>query len=440
VDELSVQIAMPKWGHLMEEGKITRWFKDEGDTVEKGEDLFEVETEKITNIVEANASGILFQILVPVGAIAPVGAVVAILAEAGEQLERIDSNKEIKQELEGKVKSEKKVSDSHLELSNKGFVRATPAARRIAKERRIDLQTIRGTGPEGRVTEQDVTQHHQKPPRPPKTTPLASELARQANLDLSTLAGTGYGGKIMAEDVEHVLAAKAAEPLKSIPFKGIRKTIAENMHTSLMHTAQLTVFTEVDVTELVRSIDLFLTENQGTEKRKVSYNDFLILAVSRALTRFPMMNSTLIEDEILLHDVVNLGIAVALADGLIVPVLKEANKKGLTQIATESRRLAHRAREGRLTVDEVTGGTFTISNLSMFDIDGITPILRSPETAIMGCGRIKEKPAVYQGEIAIRSMTTLCLTFDHRVVDGAPASQFLQAVARMLQEPIMLLA
>ena len=173
---------------------------------------------------------------------------------------------------------------------------------------------------------------------------------------------------------------------------------------------------------------------------RVSYNDIIILAVSRALKRFPIMNSTLVGDEILLHDSVNMGIAVALKEGLIVPVLRDADKKGLLQIAKETRILAVKAREGNLGVDEVTGGTFTITNVSMFQVDGFTPILKPPETGILGIGRVKEKPAVYEGEIAIRSMMFLSLTFDHRIVDGAPANAFLETAGRYLQHPNLIMS
>lgn len=211
------------------------------------------------------------------------------------------------------------------------------------------------------------------------------------------------------------------------------------MHASLQKTAQLTVFTEVDVTEMLRFRDLIREEYKKDETVKVSYNDIIILATARALRRFPIMNSALVGDEILLHDSVNMGIAVALPEGLIVPVLRDAEKKELLQIAREARELAQKAREKKLMVDEVTGGTFTISNVSMFDVDGATLILRPPETGILGVGRVKEKPAVYKGEIMIRSLMILSLTFDHQVVDGAPANEFLETVARYLQNPALIM-
>jgi pyruvate dehydrogenase E2 component (dihydrolipoamide acetyltransferase) len=305
----------------------------------------------------------------------------------------------------------------------------------------IDLELVPGTGPGGRITEADVTKYHEEGPPPPKITPLAEEMARQAGLDVTTIAGTGEDGKITKEDVERTLEARGskeeAEPVHSIPFTGMRKSVADNMHASLQNTAQLTSFTEVDVTEMVRFLALVRDEYKRDKEVRVSYNDIIIQATSRVLKRFPIMNSTLVGDEILLHDSVNMGIAVALPEGLIVPVLQDADKKGLLQIAKEVRELARKAREGTLSVDEVTNGTFTITNVSMFEVDGFTPILKPPETGILGVGRVKERPAVYEGEITIRSTMFLSLTFDHRVVDGAPANEFLETVARYLQNPTL---
>jgi len=435
---------MPKWGLTMKEGKIVNWLIKEGDPVKKGQDLFEVETEKITNIVEALADGILFQIVVPVGTVVKTGTIVALITEPGEQAERIEGI-QVGEAPEGEPSASKSPADKKAEKleGKKGFVPATPSARRIAKELEIDLTQVTGSGPGGRVTEKDVTRYHEEGPPPPKITPLALEMAKQAGLDITNISGTGEGGKITRADVEKALSQKEiteeAAPPASIPFTGMRKAVADNMYASLQQTAQLTTFTEVDVTEMVGFRDIVREEYKKDDIR-LSYNDIIILAVSRALKRHPIMNSTLVEDEILLHDSVNMGIAVALDDGLIVPVLRDADKKNLRQIAKEARILAKNAREGNLSMDDVTGGTFTISNVSMFQVDGLTPILKPPETGILGIGRVKEKPAVYKGEIAIRSMMFLSLTFDHRVVDGAPANAFLETAARYLEHPNLIMS
>jgi len=430
---------MPKWGLTMKQGKVTQWLKNEGDYVEKGEALFEVETEKITNLVEATASGILVQIVVPAGTVVPTGAVLAVLAEPGEKPERIEEgiiDRETREEKPAEAVASGEVTEA------KPFIPVTPAARRLAKELGVELKQITGTGPGGRVTEMDVKKWVEAKPSKPRTAPLDGEMARQSSLDVSTLAGTGERGKITKEDGQLALEMRGRKEEESkrvrvIPFTGMRRTVADNMYSSLQSTAQLTVFTEVDVTEMVRLLELVREKYKKDEMVRVSFNDIIILAASRVLKRFPIMNSTLMGEEILLHESVNMGIAVALSEGLIVPVLRDADSKGLLQIAKEARELAGRARQGTLSVDEVTGGTFTITNVSMFDVDGFTPILKPPETGILGVGRIKEKPAVHEGQIAIRSMMFLSLTFDHRVVDGAPANDFLQTVARYLQNPAL---
>ena len=437
---MAANITMPKWGMSMKEGKVTQWLKNEGDTIEKGEPLFEVETEKITNQVEATDSGILFQIVVQAGTTVPVGAIVAVIASPGEQPERIEGAQTGEIVETEPTAPTAPAPEKREEKEKKKFVLATPAARRMTKELDLDLAKVPGSGPDGRVTEADVAKYHEEGPPSPKITPFAEEMAKQAGIDISTITGTGDGGKIIAEDVERVLSQRvSAEPVRSIPFTGIRKSIAENMHASLHNTAQLTMFTEVDVTEMVRFRNRVREEYKKDESMRISYNDIIILATVRALTRHPILNSTLVGDEILLHDSVHMGIAVALSEGLIVPVLRDADKKGLLEIANGARELARKAREGTLAIDEVTEGTFTISNLSMFQVDGVTPILKPPETGILGVGRVKEKPAVYNGEIAIRSMMFLNLTFDHQVADGAPAGEFLSTVARYLENPYLIM-
>lgn len=434
---MAVEITMPKWGLTMKRGKITRWLKKEGEPVQKGEDLFEVETEKITNVVESPASGVLFQIVVPEGKVVPTGTLVGIIASPGEVHERIAGQQPGEQPVPGAV------SDSGAGSSDRPgdqeFVRATPAARRLAKELGVDLRMLAGSGPGGRIHEADVRKGREQGPPSTRVTPLAEEIARQWNVDLSTIKGTGEGGKITKEDVEQSIKVRERETemahVRTIPLRGMRRSIAEAMHASLQGTAQLTVFSEVDATEMVQFRDLAQSELEHESEARISYNDIIILVTSRVLKRFPIMNSTLVEDEIHLHDSVNIGIAVALADGLIVPVLRDADKKGLLQIAREARELSRKAREGNLSVDDVTGGTFTITNVGMFDVDAFTPILKPPETGILGVGRVKQKPVVHDGQIVIRSMMFLSLTFDHQVVDGAPANEFLGAVARHIQHP-----
>ena len=441
---MATEIKMPRFGMTMKQGKLAKWLKQEGDTVQKGDPLFEVETEKITNMVQSIASGVLFQIVIPVGETVPVGTVVAIVAEQGETPERIQGMKVGEIEDAAAAPAGRVASAKAEAPAEKRYVAASPAAKRLAKELGVDLSRVPGTGKEGRVTEEDVRKFHEQGPPPPRITPVAAEMARQAGLDLTTIVGTGEGGKITKEDVELAIASPVAvggglpAPPKSIPFAGMRRAIADNMHASLQNTAQLTLMTEVDVTEMVHFRDLLREEYRQDESVRISYNDIIIYTVARVLKRFQYMNSTLAGDEILLHDRVDIGMAVALPDGLIVPKIRSADRKGILQIGREARELAGKAREGALSMDEVTDGTFTISNMSMLGVDGFTPILNPPETAILGVGRVVEKPGVKNGRIEIRSFMTLSLTVDHRVVDGAPAGEFLQSLGRHLEQPALL--
>ncbi len=450
---MTVHVTMPKLGMTMKVGKVSKWFKKEGDAVEKGEELFEVETEKITNKIESTGTGTLFQIVVAVGETVPIGTILAVIAGENEQPERIKGLQagEVVEADSGECKSQKSKKPEEVPKETKRIL-STPSARRVAKELGVDISLVPGTGPDGKIKEGDVIKFHEEGPPAPKITPLAAEMAKQEGVDLSEITGTGENGKITRSDIEQFLAGPTEEVqeepsgfseapgVKVIPFEGMRKAIAENMHASLQNAAQLTAFTEVDVTEMVRFKDLIKAEYKGDDSVRISYNDIIVMATARALVRHPIMNSTLVGEEILLFDTVNLGIAVALPEGLIVPKVRNAENKPLLQIAREVRQLAKKAREGGLTVEEVTNGTFTISNVSMLGMDGFTPVLNPPETGILGVGRVIEKPGVFKGEIAIRHMMTLSLTFDHRVVDGAPAMTFLRDLARYLEQPTLMMA
>jgi pyruvate dehydrogenase E2 component (dihydrolipoamide acetyltransferase) len=268
-------------------------------------------------------------------------------------------------------------------------------------------------------------------------TPAARKLAQEHNVELSRVAGTGPGGRVTREDVEKAISeaatapAPAAAPITapvaaSTPLRGMRKVIAERMHKSLQGSAQLTITTEVDVTQLIDRRQEVQREFNAT------YTDFIIQACAHALKQHSRMNAVLEGDTLRTQEQISVGLAVALEEGLIVPVVHDTDKKSLKQIAQDARSLAEKARAGKLTLEEVSGGTFTVSNLGMFGVDGFTPILNAPQTGILGVGRIVEKPVIYRGEIAKRSTMVLSLTFDHRVIDGAPAGAFLQTVADLL--------
>ncbi|SDF20077.1 dihydrolipoamide acetyltransferase family protein [Desulfovibrio legallii] len=450
---MSIELAMPKLGLTMKTGKVSKWFVAEGAAVKKGDGLFEVETDKITNKVESPADGVLFQILVQAGQDVPVQTTVGVLAEPGESPVRVEggaapaAGEAAPAPKAGKESAPKAAAQTP---SSGGGGLASPAARRLARELGVDLACVTGTGPNGRILERDVQARRELTGKI-KITPLAAVVAAKAGLDITTLTGTGEGGKIVREDVERVLhpekfaaaptaaAARPADGPGSVPMEGMRKIIADNMQTSLQNSAQLTLVTEADVTPCVELIADFKARFKRDKSFRLSMNDVLILAVSRALLKHPRMNATLADEVITRHGSVHMGVAVALPEGLMVPVLHNAHELGLLEIAKAARELAGRARNGQLTPDDMSGGTFTITNMAHSVVDFFTPILKPGETGILGVGRVVEKPVVREGAVVARSMMGLSLTFDHRVEDGAPAAEFLKTVTEYLANPALLL-
>jgi pyruvate dehydrogenase E2 component (dihydrolipoamide acetyltransferase) len=263
------------------------------------------------------------------------------------------------------------------------------------------------------------------------------------------VTGSGPGGKITKVDVLRTInpafqksASVPVEPVAGslIPMAGMRKIIADNMIASLRNAAQLSVFLEFDATEMQVLRNKIRAKYKNDDRVRVSSNHIIARAVCRALQDHPIMNSALTDEGILLHEHINLGIAMAVPGGLVVPNVKNAHRKGLLELSAEIRQLVVKGRQGGLTLDDIQGGTFTITNVSMFGVDGFTPILNPPEVGILGVSRAVEKPAVVDGQICIRTMMTLSLTFDHRIVDGAPANRFLRTLADYLEDPMMLIA
>ncbi len=438
-------VIMPKWGLTMKEGKVARWHKNEGDTVSGGEPLFDVETDKITNSVEAPADGVLAKIVVHAGNVAAVQAVVAIIAAPGEAVDATAVGAGAAPASEPATPVAAPSAPGKPAPREDGFVPAMPAARALAKELGVDLATVTGTGPDGSIVKKDV-QAAADGGGAFNASSKTLAFARSKGADLTQITGTGEGGRITKADVLRAMnpaqAAGTGVPFAPadtvVPMEGVRKLVADNMMASLQSAAQLSVFVEADVTEMVRLRTTLLARNKRTPEYRLSYNDIIAYAVCRALRRHPIMNSTLREDGIHLHPHVNIGIAVSLANGLIVPNVKDADTYGLEELKEKIRDVASRARKGGLSMDEISGGTFTISNVSMMGVDGFTPILNPPETGILGVGRVIEKPAVKDGEICIRQMMTLSLTFNHMTTDGAPAMSFLRELADMLENPALM--
>ena len=417
---MAYEVQMPKWGLTMKTGKIARWLVSEGGAVETGQPLLEVETDKITNVVESPASGVLLQIVSPQGEVVPVMQVIGVIGAAGEAVAAQPAASAAASSA-APAKAEKAPASGAAAKASGEPARAMPAARRLAAELGVDLASVQGSGRDGAVTEKDVRAAHeaaQKAPAAGGSAPAASGSCTGSASSVSS--GSGCEDEI-------------------VPMDGLRKLIADNMMASLQGAAQLTVFVEADVTEMVALRDSMLARNKKNPDYRLSYNDIIAFAVCRALLRHPVMNSTLREDGIHLHKHVNLGMAVSLDTGLIVPNVKNADTFSLEQLKEKVRDAASRARKGGLSMDEISGGTFTISNVSMLGVDGFTPILNPPETGILGVGRVVEKPGVFEGEVCVRKMMTLSLTFNHMVTDGGPAMSFLRTLADMLEKPVRML-
>ena len=394
---MAVEIVMPKFGLTMTEGTIQQWFKAEGDAITAGEALFEVETEKVLYEIEAPADGTVAKLLYPVEAVVGVGLPVAVLAEAGEDVSEITARyadaagaQAAPPPTATPQPEAAPAAESAASAERPKRVPVTPAARKLAKEHGIDLDRVTGSGPRGRITREDV----------------------QKIID---------GGGQSAPEATPAPSADETQPLR-----GMRKVIAERMHQSLQGSAQLTITSEVDVSQLINR------RQAVRQEFGVTYTDFIVQACAHALRQHPRMNATLEDGTLRLNRGIHVGVAVALDEGLIVPVIRDTDRKSLEEVADEAKTLAEKARAGQLTLEDVSGGTFTVSNLGMYGVDAFTPILNTPQTGILGVGRIVEKPAMYRGEIAKRSTMVLSLTFDHRVIDGAPAGAFLQTVADLL--------
>jgi pyruvate dehydrogenase E2 component (dihydrolipoamide acetyltransferase) len=423
----------------MTEGQLVKWLKAEGDTIALGEEIFEVETDKLTKAAESTAEGTLLKIIVQAGetveCLIPVGIIgaenediAALLAEAGTSAapEAAPAASAAAQ-VEGS-----KAAPAASAAASGARVVASPTAKKLAKEKGVDLALLTGSGPNGRITKEDVEEFLAKPT--PKASGLAAKIAAEKGVDLASVEADG---RIMSADVLKAAAGAsldfaAEETIR--PMSGMRKVIARRMRESVDISPTVTFDISVDVTALAN-----VRADLAAAELKASYTDLLAMATSRLLLEFPLLNCRVDGDNLVLRNYVNLGIAVALDEGLLVPVIKNAHLKGLGALSAEIKELAGNARAGSLSPDALSGGTFTITNLGMFGIESFSPIINQPEVAILGVNAITKTPVVAGDEIVIRPLMKLSLTADHRAVDGSVAAQFLAKLKMTLEKPALLL-
>jgi pyruvate dehydrogenase E2 component (dihydrolipoamide acetyltransferase) len=432
---MATEVIMPKLGMAMSEGKVVKWLKDDGESVKKGQLVVVVMSKKITYKVEAPADGIVRHVAQPKDE-RPVGALIGFILEPGEEMPQVEEVAPVSAAqvpaVEGEAEPASPPDEKEEVVEEPGFVRASPAARRLARESGVPLAKVTPTGPGGRVTEDDVLRYQEEQERI-LASPLARRIAEEEGLDLAEIQGTGPGGRIIEEDVLRALEQPTA-PARAMPFTGMREAIADQMVHSLHTMAQITLTAKADVTELKATREAL----RQRWDRRISYTDLLVKAVTVALKAHPVLGARLEGDQILMPDEINVGVAVALDEGLIVPVVRNADQMTVPEMGDKIQDLAQRARSDELGVDEVTGAVFTVTNLGMFGVDAFTPIINPPEVAILGVGRIFEELAWIDGQATPRSRIVLSLTIDHRVVDGAPGAAFLQTLVQLLEHPALI--
>jgi pyruvate dehydrogenase E2 component (dihydrolipoamide acetyltransferase) len=410
---MPTDVVIPKLGMTMKEGTIVEWAIADGARVERDQVVFVLSTDKLDTDVTAEVSGTLHH-RAGTRETHPVGTVVAVILAEGE----------VVGDGTGDGRSARVVS--------------SPYARRLARERGIELADVRGSGPGARVVAADVTREPASAPAAPAVaaTPVARGLAKQLGIDLSQVPGTGPAGRITKSDVRG--AAPSPASAESIPLRGMRKVIAERMHASLQEMAQLTLGMEVDMTDAA-ALRKQLIREWERDSVNVSFTDLVDRAVVKALVDHPALNASVDGEVIRLYPTVHLGVAVAVPDGLLVPVVVDAGRRSLRDLAEETARLASACREGTIGVDDLDGATFTVTSLGSSGIDFFTPVVNPPNVAILGVGRLHDGVA-WDGDRPVRrTLMTLSLTIDHRAIDGAPGAAFLSAVRDVLESPYRLL-
>jgi len=477
------QVTMPMLGLTMEESTITEWLKQPGDAVAKEEPLFVVETDKSAVEVGAPASGVLSQIIVQVGQTVPVSAPIAVIAQPGEAVEARASPAPAPPAAAAPAPAgapsapEPSASPAPAAAAPRAAGErqaVSPRARMVARELGIDVTSVTGTGPGGRVVERDVRAAAAAAPLAPAVavpperivaSPLARKLAEEHGVDLAQVSGSGPGGRITERDVTAFVDARAAAPAAPAPaevsatlpavaaatgafepLNRVRRITADRMAASARSVARVTLLMEVDMTEAVRFRTQLAPEFEKRYGARLAYDAMIAKACAIGLAEHPHVNAQWQDADIgqpaglRLQPNVNVGIAVAAEAGLLVVVVRDADQKPLAQVNSDLMGMVAKSKQGGLGPDELSGSTFTITNLGGYGVEAFTPIVNPPESAILGIGRIAKRPAVVDGQIVPRDLMYLSLAFDHRVVDGAPAAQFLRRVKECLEAPYVLLA
>jgi len=433
------EILLPKMGNSVEEAEIVKWFKKEGDAVETGDPLFSIQTDKAEVECESTASGILRKILVPEGVEVPVLTVVALVGDADEALpdnmgapSASAPAAQVSAPIAGPAAAAPAAPVSPGTGAT-GKSPVSPRARKAAEALGINPATLSGSGVGGRVMEQDVLASARSGGAV-KITPTARRMAENAGLSVAQLSGTGIGGKVTGAGIARSLeqgiaqaAPEAKEGIRTVPLSPMRRIIADRMCASKYSAPHYYITVEVDMSAAKN----FRAANRGF---KVSYNDLVLFATARALRSFPAVNARWCGDFIEELSEVNLGMAVALPTGLIVPVIRNAHLLSLEGLSSTAKALAEKAQTGKLLPDDYQGNSFTVSNLGAFGVDQFTAIINQPDSAILAVGQMKDRAVVIDGGIHIRPVMKLTLSSDHRVIDGAVAAQFMSHLKSILEE------
>ena len=461
------EVIMPKLGLTMESGTIEKWHKKEGDKVEQGDILFEVMTDKVSLEVEAYNSGILRKIVRGEGEEVPVTEVVAYIGDKDEEIpstpgESVSKEEQvIEQKEEEKEAGEKEMvveKIKEISTSEKKQIKISPLAKKIAQSKNIDISKISGTGPGGRIVKEDVEKYivsseEEKVEERIKISPLARKTANELGLDYKSepIKGTGPGGRIVKEDIVAYIKTKGKAPEEaaaipgrevtvklSTPLKGMRKVIAERMSYSKANIPHIVLNAVADTTPLVSLRERIKDKISSIYKVKITYTDFLLKVCSMALRENLEVNSSFKNENYIIYDNVNVGLAVSVEEGLIVPTIYNCDKLSLLDIARKRVELVDKAGKGKLKLEEISNGTFTLTNLGMFGVRSFSAIINPPQAAILAVGEIYTTPAVVNGKIEARSALELSLSCDHRIVDGALGAKFLQRIVELIESPEIL--